>query len=266
MMLVAGGLLLICMLLTNWIHSREGVGDSSRSASKPNPVGKNREGGFTLVLKQRYLLLIALMVLLSNFVNTTGEFILGKVVTESAARTVSQAGGAGLTEEEFIGAFYADFYFWVNLIGASLQLFVVSRLIKYVGVGAALLILPIIAFGSYFILALAPVLGFVRIAKVLENSTDYSVQNTARHALFLKTSREAKYKAKAAIDSFFWRAGDGLSALLVFTGVQFAFQLKHFAIVNALLALVWLAFAAAIWSLRRKNQSQDEKKPAPVAA
>jgi len=32
-------------------------------------------------------------------------------------------------------------------------------------------------------------------------------KNTARHALFLRTSREAKYKAKGAIDSFFWRAG-----------------------------------------------------------
>ena len=57
-------------------------------------------------------------------------------------------------------------------------------------------------------------------AKILENSTDYSIQNTTRQALFLPTSREAKYKAKQAIDSFFVRFGDMLQALVVFVGDQ----------------------------------------------
>ena len=54
-------------------------------------------------------------------------------------------------------------------------------------------------------------LAVVRIGKILENSTDYSIQNTIRQALFLPTSREAKYKAKAAIDTFCTRLGDVLS-------------------------------------------------------
>src|SRR5439155_26559357 len=44
------------------------------------PIGPS--GGFQLVLKHRYLLLIAFLILLSNFVNTTGEFILGKTVAD----------------------------------------------------------------------------------------------------------------------------------------------------------------------------------------
>ena len=55
-----------------------------------------------------------------------------------------------------------------------------------------------------------PVLAVVRIGKILENGTDYSIQNTVRQALFLPTSREAKYKAKAAIDTFCTRLGDVL--------------------------------------------------------
>jgi hypothetical protein len=50
-------------------------------------------------------------------------------------------------------------------------------------------------------MAFFPLLAFIRSGKILENSTDYSIQNTTRHALFLPTSREAKYKAKTAIDS-----------------------------------------------------------------
>jgi AAA family ATP:ADP antiporter len=91
-----------------------------------------------------------------------------------------------------------------------------------------------------------PILSLIRVAKVLENSVDYSIQNTARHALFLTTSREAKYKAKAAIDSFFWRAGDTLSGLLVFSGTQLAMSLRLFSTINVVLVLVWLGIAIAI--------------------
>ena len=64
-----------------------------------------------------------------------------------------------------------------------------------------------IALISYSVLAVAPLLAVVRWTKVLENSTDYSVMNTVRQALWLPTTREAKYKAKAAIDTFFTRGG-----------------------------------------------------------
>ena len=54
--------------------------------------------------------------------------------------------------------------------------------------------------------------------KVADNSLDYSLGNTTKQALWLPTSREAKYKAKQAVDSFFVRAGDVLQAGIVFAG------------------------------------------------
>jgi AAA family ATP:ADP antiporter len=86
----------------------------------------------------------------------------------------------------------------------------------------------------------------------MENATDYSIQNTARHALFLPTSREAKYKAKAAVDTFFWRAGDALQAVVVFAGTSLAWGLRGFATVNVFLAVVWLLIAGAIFYEHRK--------------
>jgi ATP:ADP antiporter, AAA family len=243
MMLVAAALLALCMILLNWIHRREGVAANNdvRKDGESRPLGTS--GGFKLVLAHRYLLLIAVLVLLSNFVNTTGEFILGKTVAQFAkTQTDSKA---------YIGEFYAGFFFYVNVVSAGLQLFVVSRIMKRLGIGTALFFLPVIALGSYTLLAFAPLLSLIRIAKVAENSTDYSIQNTARHALFLNTSREAKYKAQSAIDSFFWRAGDGLSALLVFIGTRLEFDIRHFAAANALFVLLWLMIAAAIVRLRK---------------
>jgi AAA family ATP:ADP antiporter len=145
----------------------------------------------------------------------------------------------------------------VNLVGMLLQLFLVSRIFKYIGVRGALFILPAIAFASYGLVTILPLLGLVRIAKIMENGTDYSIQNTARHALFLPTSREAKYKAQAAIESFFWRAGDVLAATLVFIGAQLEFGVGTYAAVNMALALLWIAVVMVI--------TREHKKLSPVA-
>ena len=241
MMLVAAGLLAVCMLLTNWIHHRESDSNPWRARMAGQPIGAG--GGFQLVLKHRYLFLIATLVLLANLVNTTGEFILGRTVVQY------------LKTPAEIGEFYAGFFFWVNVVGALLQMFGVSRIMKFFGIGPALLFLPLIALCSYSLVAFAPALTFIRLIKIAENSTDYSIQNTARHALFLRTSRESKYKAKAAIDSFFWRAGDALSALLVFIGTRLAFNTRDFAIVNAALILGWLFVAVAIVRYRTEQKA-----------
>jgi AAA family ATP:ADP antiporter len=201
------------------------------------------------VFRSRYLLYIALLILLLNGVNTTGEFILRSVVIRSAAEAVAAGTAGGLTEGEYIGQFYSRFGTGVNLLGLAIQLFLVSRIFKYFGMQTALLALPVIALGGYALIAFAPVLvlAAVRWVKTAENATDYSLQNTVRHALFLPTTREEKYKAKQAIDSFFWRAGDVMSAVLVFVGTSvLAFQTRHFAMVNLGLVLVWLVLAVLI--------------------
>jgi len=244
MMLVTAALLAVCMILTTWIHHREGVANRPRSEAAWQPLGNS--GGFRLVFRHRYLFLIAILVLLSNLVNTTGEFILGK--------TVAQHAQSAPNAEAFIGEFYSSFFFWVNLVGAALQMFAVSRVMKHIGIGPGLFVLPVIALGSYTLLAFAPVLSFIRLAKIGENSTDYSIQNTVRHALFLNTSRAAKYKAQSAIESFFWRTGDALSALLVFIGTKFAFDIPKFASANIIFVLMWLAVAVFIVQIRKRQR------------
>ena len=94
-------------------------------------------------------------------------------------------------------------------------------------------------------MALVPMMWVIRAAKITENSLEYSLQNTARHALFLPTSEAAKYKAKATIDSFFHRFGDLLQAGLVLLGTALSFSATDYARLNILTAVVWLAVAAA---------------------
>ena len=168
------------------------------------PVG--RKGTFRLVFEDRYLLLVAFLALVLNWVNSTGEYILGRTVEGAAQAAVAAGTAGGLSVPEYIGAFYSDFFFAVNLVGLTVQLFLVSRMLKYFGVRVAVMVLPIIALFGYAVLAFVPILSLVRVVKIAENATDYSVQNTVRNVLFLPTSRDQKYKAKQAIDSFFVRA------------------------------------------------------------
>ena len=274
MLLVSAGVLLASNLFTNGIEARERRRLAARTATGAREVEQplTKAGAFRLVFRTRYLLLISFLMTFLNWVNTNGEFVLARKVEETCKLEVSRevaAGAEGTTAkrvEECAGSVYAGFGTAVNITGLLIQLFLVSRIFKYLGVRAAILFLPCIAFAGYSLILALPGLGFIRYAKIAENATDYSVQNTARHALFLPTTREQKYKAKQAIDTFFWRAGDVLSAGLVYTGLNWLhFTPRGFALTNMALVLVWIGLAVAIGSeYARRTAAAPGGAPAAV--
>ena len=245
LMLVAGVFLIGYLLLIRIVNRRDRSESSQAAANADKPL-QDRRGGFALVFQDRYLLLIGLLLLILNFVNTNGEYILGRVVTEKATLLAGNQAGGDEFIEEFIGKFYADYFTWVSALTAFIQIVLVARIMQHVGVRAALFVLPLVSLSAYGIIAFIPMLALIRGAKIAENSLDYSLNNTVRQALFLPTSREAKYKAKAAIDTIFVRAGDLSSAGLVFLGTLLALQPRDFAIVNMALVLLWILIVVGI--------------------
>jgi AAA family ATP:ADP antiporter len=96
-------------------------------------------------------------------------------------------------------------------------------------------------------MAFVPILAIVKAMKIVENSTDYSINNTARNVLWLPVSAEMKYKGKPTIDSLFVRIGDGIAALTVLIGVQFlALSTQSFFVLNVALVFIWIAFAFVV--------------------
>jgi AAA family ATP:ADP antiporter len=258
-LLIVAALLLLCGLAVTWAVDRRQRAVSSRKVAVPEQarhVGEpeggrlGRGGAFQLVWRSRYLLLVALMILLLNWVNTNGEYVLGRTVTESVPEGVQDP-------KAFIAGFYADFFLWVNLVGFAGQLFLVSRILRWLGVRGALFVHPLLSLIAYSTLAVFPVLPAVRWSKTAENATDYSLTNTVKNALFLPTSREEKYKAKQAIDGFFVRAGDVLSAAVVFAGTSWlALSTRGFALVNLVLVVVWLG-TALLLARRHRQVAED---------
>jgi len=187
---------------------------------------------------------------LLNVVNTSGEYLFGRYVVEQANLLHA---GDDAARQQFIGETYSTLFSWVNLAGFLLQMFVVSRVFRYLGVGRALFVHPIVALAGYLFMLRAPSLNAMFYLKVADNSLDYSLGSTTKQALWLPTSREAKYKAKQAVDSFFVRMGDVIQAGVVFVGERLAFAVPAFAAVNVVLVGLWLAVAGLLnTDLRRK--------------
>ena len=260
LLLVGAAVLVLQVLITNYIDHREHQRASQTRA--PAPARTPDRGSFALVFKTRYILLIALMLLMHNWVKTTGEYLLGSIVRDSAIAEF----GADNTEavQRAIGAFYSSFFTYVNVLGLVLQLFVVSRVVRYFKVSLAIMALPFISLGAYSLIAFYPLLRAVLWAKVAENATDYSLNNTVRNMLFLPLTREQKYSAKQATDTFFVRLGDVMSALLVFAGVNWiGLSPRGFAIVNIALTLVWLGLT---WRIGRTYETLSAPAERPAAA
>jgi AAA family ATP:ADP antiporter len=262
MMPIATVILVAALLCTNVIHRRD-RGTRSNAASTARDAEKSigGRGGFQLVLGQPYLLAIGLLTLTAQLVNTNGNFILNGTVRAMADAAV--LAGGGQTDRQIILGTMAGVDFWQNLLSMGIQFFLVSRIFKYLGIGGALFVLPLIALGSYSLFALAPVLSMIRIAKITENATDYSLQNTVRRALFLPTSRDAKYKALQAVETFFWRAGDLLSSVAVVVFISWLhLSLRTFVGVNILGVAVWLALAAFLARENRRMTAERERAAA----
>ena len=248
-----GMMLLSAMILsfTLVLHTlgRRSIPAESRSVysdedEKADPKSEHFLGGFAIVFRDRYLVLIAILVVLLNWVNTTGETILADFVSRYADQIVSEQ---GLSKGDVIAAFYGNFYFWVNLTGLSIQAFLVARIYRWIGVSGAILILPIVAVLGYGLMAFVPIFSIIRLVKIFENSVDYSIMNTTRQAIFLPTDRAAKYEGKTTIDTFFWRFGDLVQAGAFYVGLNWlGLSITQFAMLNLVLAFVWLGVAVAI--------------------
>lgn len=247
LLLLSATLLVLTMFLTQWVHLRESgvragdAGEAHEDAATTTAGDQRAQGAFGLVLSNRYLLLLALFSLLFTFVNTNGEYILSKLVT-----TEFQA----LPEHEkpgWIGAFYGEFFFYVNILGVLLQTFAVSRIVKHGGLRIAFFVLPVLVMLSSVVVAALPVLLILRVTKTLENATDYSLNNTVRNMLWLPTTKAMKYKAKQVVDTFMIRLGDVSSGLLVFVGAgMLDLGVRGFALTNVALCALWLWLARRI--------------------
>jgi ATP:ADP antiporter, AAA family len=251
-MLIAVVALCLCAALTRlagYIITKRG----GELEKKKDQTPLSSEGGFQLLLRDRYLMLIAILTVLLNIVSLSGDFIFGKLLVDQTDRVVGTAASLMKARKAYIGSYYATYYEWTNAVSFIIQAFLVSRIFKRIGVRGSMFVLPVISLATFVTILVNPVLHVVRVLKIAENSTNYSLQNTVRAALLLPTSREAKYKAKAAIETFCVRLGDVLQAGVIFIGTSLHFGVQAFAGMTLAITLLWLLVAFRLYQEHKRR-------------
>ncbi len=278
LMTLAVALLGVSIVLYHVVERREADRKEEvaqvKSDKPQDETKQDKKGGFALVLRDKYLRLLAGMLLTATIINTAGEYVISELATRHAytyaVEKVHPSAGTDATpgtvdvladtksddalmkdpkfqaaKEEYVSNFFSSYYFLVNIVSFFLQTFIVARLLMTLGVRRALFIMPLVVLCGWFALILFVNVSLVRAEKTTENGLDYSLHNTLRQALFLPTSRDAKYKAKAAIDTFFFRMGDVIAGLgLVFLFVEVLhLGVRAFAVTNVFLACLWVFLA-----------------------
>jgi ATP:ADP antiporter, AAA family len=251
-MLIALAALCICAALTRlagYIITKRG---GEREKEKDQAT-LSSEGGFQLLLRDRYLMLIAILTVLLNIVSLSGDFIFGKLLVDQTNHVVGTAASLMKARKAYIGFYYASYYGWTNAVSLIIQTFLVSRIYKRFGVRGSLFVLPVISRATFVTILANPILQVVRVLKIAGNSTNYSLQNTVRAALFLPTSREAKYKAKAASETFCVRLGDVLQAGVIFIGTSLHFRVRAFAGMTLPITLLWIFVAFRLYQEHKRR-------------
>ncbi len=268
LMVAAAVFLMASLGLTFVVNQREVrqiAANKAKSSEKKSdeapekPLGA--EGGFKLILADRYLLLIAVLAFTLNCVKTNGEYILDRTLLEHIKTILPHGQNAHAFSQAYIGEFKAQYFLYVNIATVVLQLFVVSRVIKYLGVRVALFVSPVLLLCGYSGAVLFPVFSLIYAVKITENTLDYSLGNTSRQALWLLSSRDEKYKAKSVIDATIVRAGDALAAGLTFVGVTLHFVTEHFIIANLVLIVVWSIAMVLLGREHKKREAAHGKAP-----
>ena len=236
-------------------YSRLGERGSATAAAPGERIGGSFWDGATAVASSPYLLGIAVFIVFLAISNTLIYFTQANVIIESTD-TFSQRVGA-----------FAQFDALAQ--GATLitQIFITTRLIRKLGVGWTLAILPLVTVAGFAVLAIWPLYGVMALFQALHRATRYAISRPARETLFSVVPPSEKYKAKPLIDVFLYRGGDVAGA-----GIQGALSalgtITLMAAATVPFAAVWCALSIALGRAQQRldpaEQGDSGQEPAGV--
>lgn len=248
------GASIICIrYLTNW-HARALAANPNTATSDARhnvdkPLGGSLWAGFSLVAKSPYLLSISAFILLLTWVSTFLYLQQADLVQKALPDRDAQTQLFGWVD------------FAVQATSLLLQLFVLSRLTKWLRFATVLTLAPALMVVGYSALALVPVLGVLLAVMIVRRVGEYALVRPCREMLFTSVDRETKYKAKNFIDTAIYRTGDATSgsahAILTWLG----FATSGIAWTGAAFAALWalLAYRLGRTHERVTHQTDDPK-------
>ena len=214
------------------------LSDDAQKTRLDHHLAGNPFDGFALLFRSRYLLMIALFLLLMTWISTVIYFQLGDLISKEFASRAARTQA------------YATIDLATNSIAVLIQLFGTGRFIKRFGVTTGLLVNPVIMVLAFLAVVVSPVLLVLGAIQVTRRFSEYAIAKPSRDMLFTVVDQQAKYKAKNVIDTVVYRFGDLTSSWV--SAAVLPFGVAGLAVFGIAIALVWFPVA---WLLGRKYEA-----------
>jgi AAA family ATP:ADP antiporter len=227
-------LLIACvpLELASWcaglLHRRFATGNVRTAGESLKAIQGSAWSGMKVVFGSPYLLAIAAFILLMTFVSTILYFQQAHLVAEA------------ITDRGVRTAFLARIDLAVNILTVALQVYVTARIVKWLGVGLALALLPIAMMFGFVALGLYPTLAVLVVVQVIYRAGRYGVTKPAREMLWTVVTRQEKYKSKPFLDAAIYRGGDLVSGWIYAGLAALGLSVGAIALVAAPAAGLWV--------------------------
>lgn len=219
-----------------------------RAAEPPVPAvvrgdGRGVLAGITLTFRSPYLLAVAGYLFLYSLTSTFLYFEQAHIVDAQQLSRVAKA------------ALFARIDLWTNVLTIICEIFLTSRLLRRLGTGGVLALLPVGTAAGFAALAALPGLTVLVVFQVLRRAANYALARPARETLFTTVDNDVRYKAKSFIDTFVYRGGDALGAGTVEALGVAGLGLGPLALIGVPTAGVWTWLG--LYLGRRQRRSLD---------
>jgi AAA family ATP:ADP antiporter len=224
---------------------------SARMSDRPHPergelpIGGKVLAGFIKTLRSPYLLNTGLFLLLYAVTSTLLYFDQASIVSHSFIDRGAQT------------AFFATIDLAVNVLTLVIQIFLTGRIVRWLGVGMALALLPAMSMLGFGLLAVLPTLVVIVGFQVLRRAGNFALTRPAREVLFTVVPREDRYKAKSFIDTAVYRTGDQVGAWSYALIGGLGWGMAQSAVVAVVLSAAWLA--NSLWLGKRQEGLAEEQ-------
>lgn len=208
--------------------------------SDDTPVGGGVLAGVRLVFQSPYLIGICLLMLLfttlATFLYFQQAYIIREHFDDPSQRT----------------ALFAAMDFSVNGLTLVSQVFLTSRIVRRLGLGWTLAMVPLLLVAGFMALGLLSSLWVIVAVQVLRRAGNYAIMRPGREMLYVVLTKEEKYKAKNFIDTVIYRGGDAFSAWVYAGMLAIGLSAATISIAAVPIACIWA------WISYRLGKRQEQ--------
>ncbi len=235
LLLLTGAFLTAAVIVSRavWKHEKPVLTESYHETAIP---GKERAGWIIqLFLKSRYLLLITALVLIAKVIETIVDNLFNGIVDNT------------ILKKNELTAFFGAFFAWLNAVSFFLQLFITSKVLRHLGIGISLLLLPIGLLIGAGVSIFVPILSVAVATRIYDGGLSYSINLLSKEILYLPIASDVRYRVKPIIDMLFFRQSKFLAGIIIFIALKLlGLKVQQLGIIIVVMIPFWIWIALQV--------------------